>query len=137
MTLAGKGFPLAETAAGEVRGGRGRTLDEITLAAVLAGEVRMEDLRITPEVLRAQAAIARAAGRAPLAANFERAAELVAVPQEVIMATYELLRPGRAADRAALLERAAMLRRDYGAEAIARFIEAAAGHYHRRGIVGD
>ena len=41
-----------------------------------------------------------------LAANFERAAELVDVPQDVVMAVYELLRPGRAKDKAPLLDAA-------------------------------
>ena len=45
-----------------------------------------------------QAGIARAAGRDRLALNLERAAELVAVPQDVILETYEMLRPGRLSD---------------------------------------
>lgn len=130
-------FPLAETAPERILGGRGKPLDSLTLEAVLAGEVTMEDLRITPEALRAQAEIARAAGRAALAANFERAAELVGAPQDLIMETYEMLRPGRVASRQTLLDRAALFRRDHGAEGIARFLEGAAAQYHRRGLVGD
>ena len=57
-----------------------------------------------------QAEIARAAGRPMLAANFERAAELVDVPQDFIMSVYELLRPGRAKDKTPLLEAAQTLR---------------------------
>lgn len=128
-------YPLAETAPERLRGARGQVLADLTLEAVLAGEVTMEDLRITAEALRAQAAIARAAGRATLAENFERGAELVAVPQDLIMDTYEMLRPGRVRNRQALLDRAEMLRRDHGAEAIARFLEQAAAHYHRRGFM--
>jgi propanediol dehydratase small subunit len=44
-------------------------------------------------VLRLQAGIARDAGRDRLALNFERAADLVAVPQDLILKTYEMLRP--------------------------------------------
>ena len=130
-------YPLAESAAERLRGARGRALADLTLEAVLAGEVTMEDLRITAEALRAQAAIARAAGRATLAENFERGAELVAVPQDLIMDTYEMLRPGRVRNRQALLDRAELLRRDHGAEAIARFLEQAAAHYHRRGLMPE
>jgi propanediol dehydratase small subunit len=127
-------YPLAETCPEKVRGPRGRALDEITLDAVMAGEVTMEDLRITPEALRNQAQIARAAGRATLAENFERAAELVSVPQDVIMDTYELLRPGRARSRQDLLERAELLRSVHAAPGIAAFVEEAAAAYERRGL---
>lgn len=134
-TLAG--YPLAETAPDRIRGGRGRALDDLTLEAVVAGDVTIEDLRITAEALKAQAIIARGAGRPTLAENFERGAELVAVPQDLIMQTYDMLRPGRVRSRRALIEHAELFRRDYGAEGIARFIETAAEFYHRRGLVSD
>jgi len=130
-------FPLAETASDRIRGPRGMTLDDITAEAVARGNATIEDLRITPEALRAQASIALDAGRDALAENFERAAELVAVPGELIMATYEMLRPGRASNRKALLDQAAMLRSAYGADSIATFLENAADHYHRRGVLKD
>lgn len=127
-------FPLAETAPGKVRGARGKALGDLTLDAVMTGEVTIEDLRITPEALLAQAEIARDAGRAALAGNFERAAELVHVPQDLIMDTYEMLRPGRVKDASLIRERAAMLRRDHGAVKLAEFLETAATHYARRGL---
>jgi propanediol dehydratase small subunit len=130
-------YPLAENAPEQIRSGRGKALDELTIDAVLSGDVTIEDLRITPEALKAQAEIARRAGRPSLAANFERGAELVSVPQDLIMETYELLRPGRANSRKILLDRAEMFRRDYGAEQIALFLEMAAEQYHRRRIIGD
>jgi propanediol dehydratase small subunit len=135
MALKITDFPLAETAPDRIRGGRGKVLDELTLEAVLAGSVTIEDLRITPQALCAQAEIARAAGRVTLAANFERGAELVAVPEDLIMETYEMLRPGRVRDRQVLLDRADMFRRQFRAEQIARFLEVAAEHYHRRGLM--
>ena len=93
MTHDRKDYPLAETRPGSVTGKRGKALSGITLDAVLAGEVTMEDLRITPRALQAQAEIAEDVGRRTLAANFRRAAELVDVPQDFIMEVYELLRP--------------------------------------------
>ena len=57
---------------GAVTGKHGKALPEITLDAVLAGEVTMEDLRITPHALQAQADVARDVGRPTLALNFER-----------------------------------------------------------------
>lgn len=127
-------YPLAETRPDAVRALSGKAMSEITLDAVLDGRVTMDDLRIDASALRAQAAIARAAGRETLARNLERGADLVAVPQEVIMATYDLLRPGRAKDAAELLAAARRLRGEYGAETVAAFIEEAAEVYARRGL---
>lgn len=127
-------YPLAETRPGEVRGARGLSLDDITLDAVMAGDVSMEDLRITSKALKQQAEIAQVAGRTSLAANFLRAAELTGVPQDVIMATYELLRPGRAADKQVMMDAAHRLRSEFGAERMAGFVEEAADVYDRRGL---
>lgn len=127
-------YPLAEKRPELVRGAGGKPLGAITLDGVVSGEVTLDDLRITPTALRQQAEIARAAGRVTLAANFERAAELCDVPQDVIMAVYELLRPGRAKDKAPLLEAARTLRETYGATRMAAFVEEAAAVYERRGL---
>ena len=127
-------YPLAEKRPELVKGRGGKPLAAITLDRVVSGEVTLDDLRITPEALRQQAEIARAAGRATLAANFERAAELCDVPQDFIMAVYELLRPGRARDKGPLLEAARTLRETYGATRMAAFVEEAAAVYERRGL---
>ena len=117
-------YPLAETRSDRIKGKRGKSLDDITLDSVVAGRVTMEDLRITPQ----------AAGRPTLALNFERAAELVGVPQDFIMSSYEMLRPGRAKSRDQLLEVANTFRQVYKAERMAKFIEEAADTYERRGL---
>jgi propanediol dehydratase small subunit len=127
-------YPLAETAPQSVKGQRGKAYSDITLDAVIKGDVTMEDLRITPDALRAQASIACDVNRPTLAKNFERAAELVAVPQELIMQVYELLRPGRAKSRDDLLTAAKTMRDTYKAHDIAAFIEEAAQTYEERGL---
>ena len=127
-------YPLAENRPDIVRGKRGKTLDEITLGGVIDGRVTMEDLRITGEALRQQAEIARAAGRPTLAANFERAAEMVDVPQDAIMRIYELLRPGRAKSTDDLLAAAKELRDVHGARVLSDFVEEAAEVYEKRGL---
>jgi propanediol dehydratase small subunit len=127
-------YPLAENRPELIRGRRGKGLDDITLQELVAGEVDMEDLRITPEALKLQAEIAGAAGRPTLAANFERGAELVAVPQDFLMHVYGLLRPGRARDKQSLLAAAKTLRETYGASRVADFVEEAAEVYERRGL---
>lgn len=127
-------YPLAEKRPDLARTRRGKKLEDLTLAAIEGGEVALEDLRITPEALRQQAEIARDAGRPTLGRNFERAAELVDVPQDVILRIYELLRPGRATGKADLIEAANLLRGTYKAEQMACFIEEAAEVYERRGL---
>ena len=127
-------YPLAEKRPEWVKTSGGKGIEELTLEAVRAGELTLADLAITPRALRDQAHIAKAAGRPTLARNFERAAELVAVPNDVLLAVYEKLRPGRVSSRAELVEAAARMRRDYGAERIAAFIEEAAEVYERRGL---
>ena len=103
-------YPLAETRPERVRALSGKPMAAITLDAVLAGEVGMDDVRIDADALRQQAAIARAAGRPTLARNLERGADLVAVPQDVIMRVYDLLRPGRARSKDELYAAARALR---------------------------
>lgn len=127
-------YPLAENRPDLIRGPRGADLRDLTLEALVEGAVTLEDLRITPDALRYQAEISRSANRGTLGDNFERASELVDVPQAFIMSVYELLRPGRAANKDALLEAAATLRDKYGASRMAEFVEEAAAVYERRGL---
>jgi propanediol dehydratase small subunit len=127
-------YPVAEKRPDLARTRDGKRLDDLTLEALEAGKVALEDLRITPVALSQQAEISVAAGRPTLARNFERASELVDVPQDVILKIYELLRPGRAKGKSDLLEAANLLRRTYKADQMAAFIEEAAEVYERRGL---
>lgn len=127
-------YPLSETRPEQVRTASGKALPELTLDAVMDGSVGLRDLSITPDALRQQAEIARAAGRDTLARNFERAAEMVSVPAEVVLETYELLRPGRTRDKQRLLDAADRLRDEFAAPLLAAFVEEAAEVYERRGL---
>lgn len=127
-------YPVAERTPERVTGQRGKPLDALTLEAAIAGDLEMEDLRITPQALRQQAQIARSVGRAALAGNFDRAAEMTSLPQEEIMQVYELLRPGRAESKQVLLDAASRLRTHYDAPRLADFVEEAAAQYDRRGL---
>lgn len=127
-------YPLAEKRPDLVRTRGGKALDDLTLAAIESGQVALEDLRITPDALCLQAEIATSAGRPTLGRNFDRAAELIDVPQEEILRIYELLRPGRAKGKGDLLAAARLLREAYGAPKMAAFIEEAAEVYERRGL---
>ena len=127
-------YPLSEHRADLIRTRTGKSLDAITVAALKSGAATMEDLRITRDALRMQAEIAEAAGRPRLGANFERAAEMVDVPQDVLLQAYELLRPGRAKSKQDLLAAAKTFRDRYKAERVAAFLEEAADVYERRGL---
>jgi len=117
-------YPLAEMQPRRLKTPLGIPFEQITLAAVLDGRVTMADLRVTPEALELQAEIARAAGRPQLAENLGRAAELARVPEELILRTYNALRPGRAT-KADLLALAAQLEEQYHARRCARLIREA------------
>ncbi len=127
-------YPLAENRPDLVRGQRGKSLDGLNLEALTSGDVVLEDLRITGRALEMQAEIARTGNRPKLADNFERASELVEIPQDYLMEIYELLRPGRAPDKTALLEVAGNLRATYNATRMAEFIEEAADVYDARDL---
>lgn len=127
-------YPISEARPDLIKGRRGKGLEELTLDKLISGEVTLEDLRITPEALKLQGEVAEAAGRPTLARNFERAAELADLPQDVIMRIYELLRPGRAKSKDDLLAAAAELRDQYNAKRMAVFVEEAAEVYERRGL---
>lgn len=90
-------------------------------------------MEITRETLSEQARTARAAGFTQLAENFERAAELTAVPAADLLRFYELLRPGRSSHQE-LLAAADELERKHGASINAEFVREAAAVYLARGL---
>lgn len=130
-------YPLANKHPEWVKTATNKTLDELTLENVLSGTIGAQDLRITPETLRIQAAIARDAGRDRLAMNFERAAELTAVPDERILDIYNALRPYRST-QAELEAIADDLENRYQAKICAAFVREAASLYvQRKKLKGD
>jgi propanediol dehydratase small subunit len=127
-------YPLSEKRPELIRTRTGKPLDAITVQSLKSGAATMSDLRITKDALLMQAEIAEAAGRPRLGANFQRASEMVEVPQDVLLQAYELLRPGRAKAKAELLDAARTFRDTYKAERVAAFLEEAAEVYERRGL---
>jgi propanediol dehydratase small subunit len=111
----------------------GIPLAEVTLDALRDGRIDSSEIRATPETLRLQSEVARAAGRVQLAEGLERAAELAAVPDELLLAVYTALRPRRAT--AAELEGWAARLEGQGAEKTAAFVREAAVAYEERGLL--
>ncbi|MDX6629788.1 MAG: propanediol dehydratase small subunit [Gaiellales bacterium] len=126
------GYPLAENDDGEVRTSSGVRVTEITLAAVVNGEIGPEDIRVSPDVLRQQADFAQEGGNPQLADNLRRGAELVAFSDEDLLELYESLRPGRSS--ALELEQLAERLEAHGAGLCAALVREARGAYVRRGL---
>jgi len=114
----------------------GRTLEELTMEAVLKGELTQADFRISAETLRHQADLAEANGYPELAQNLRRAAELTGLTNEEVLAIYSTLRPGRTTYRQlqALAER---LEQVHSAPLTAALVREAAEVYLRRGLISE
>lgn len=117
-----------------VRTASGRSLDEVTMEALLSGELTTEDFRISGETLRRQADAAEEAGYRALADNLRRAAELTTIANDEVLRIYDALRPGRSTcgELIALADR---LAEEHNAPLIADLVREAAEVYRGRGIV--
>jgi propanediol dehydratase small subunit len=111
----------------------GVALGDVTLAAIRAGKLGADEMRATPATLCLQAEVARAAGRTQLSESLERAAELAAVPDDLLLEIYTALRPGRATaeELAAWAERL----ESFAAAGTAAFVREAAAAYEDRGLL--
>ena len=113
-----------------------RTLDpaEITLENVRLGQVSAEDLSIRRETLLNQAQLAEQEGYPQLARNFRRAAEQTALPNDVLLAAYEKLRPYRAT-YFELLSLAQEIAARYDAPETGAYIREAAEAYREKDLL--
>lgn len=127
-------YPMLEKHHDAIRTPTGKTVDEITLDRVMDGQITMADVRISPEMLRAQADIAQDAGKPAMGENLRRAAELTGVPDSEVIRMYDLLRPNRAT-KAELAELARKLDETYHAPMCAALVREAAEVYEKRGIL--
>jgi propanediol dehydratase small subunit len=128
-------YPLGTRRPDLVSTPSGLALGDVTLDALREGRLAPADIGATPETLRLQAEVARAAGRAPLAESLERAAELATLPEELLLAVYTALRPRRAT--AAELDEWATRLDGHGAGKTAAFVREAAAAYVARGLLAD
>ena len=110
----------------------GRELGSITIDDAVAGRLALDDVRIHPETLRAQATAAEADGNPQLGAHLRRAAELTSLSEREILTIYEALRPNRTSPEQ-LDEMAADLDRRQ-ASFCASLVREAAAVYRRRDL---
>ena len=127
-------YPLGEYEKDKITSKTGKRLDDINLSEVLKNHVSSDDIKISKETLKAQGQIAKEAGNAPMEKNFERAAELVDVPDDVILKMYDKLRPNRST-KLELVQMAQELIEKYNAKNCARLVMEAADVYEKRGIL--
>ena len=127
-------YPLGETNPDFIKGYSGKSLDEINIEAVMSGDVKETDIRISRKVLLLQAEVARQAGRIQLAKSFVRSAELIDIPDDRILEIYNMLRPNRSteAELDALVKE---LEQVYEAEMCAELVRETRNVYKDRGIL--
>ena len=126
-----KDYPLATKRPEDISTPTGKNLNDITLENILNGDIKPEDVRISPETLEMQAQIAEGMNRAAIARNLRRAAELIKVPDDRILEMYNALRPFRST-KEDLLKIADELENVYGAKVNADFIREAVEVYEKR-----
>ena len=127
-------YPLGARRPDLVTTPSGLNQSEVTLESLRAGSLDPEDIRATAETIRRQAAVALAAGRAQLAENLMRAAELASVPSATVLDVYTALRPRRSSAQA-LRDLADRLEQEHGAPRTAAFVREALEAYEQRGLL--
>lgn len=126
-----KDYPLAIKRSDDIKTPTGKNFKDITLENILSGDIKPEDVRISPETLEMQAQIAEGMNREAIARNFRRAAELIKVPDDRILEIYNALRPFRST-KEELLTIAEELENVYGAKVNADFVREAVEIYEKR-----
>ena len=127
-------YPLGEYEKERITSKTGKKLTDITLDEVMKDHVSSDDIKISKEMLKAQGQVAKEAGNEPMEKNFERAAELVDVPDDVILKMYDKLRPNRST-KLELVMMAQELLEKYNARNCAKLVMEAAEVYEKRGIL--
>lgn len=127
-------YPLGEYEKERIASKTGKKLTDITLDEVMKDHVSSDDIKISKEMLKAQGQVAKEAGNDPMEKNFERAAELVDVPDDIILKMYDKLRPNRST-KLELVMMAQKLLEKYNARNCAKLVMEAAEVYEKRGIL--
>lgn len=127
-------YPLGQNEADRITSRTGKKLADITLDAIKQGKITADDIKISKEMLKNQGQVSLEADNPPMHKNFERASELVDVPDQVILEMYNKLRPNRST-KLELVEMAKELLEQYGAVHCAKLVMEAADIYEKRGIL--
>lgn len=126
-------YPLSKSDI-NIKSRSGKSLSDITIDEVIKGRVTGEDIKISKETLKLQADIANSEGRTQLGENFNRASELVDIPDSELLIIYNMLRPNRSTEKELLLK-AKEIREKYNAISCSDLIIDAVNVYKKRGIL--
>ena len=124
-------YPLGKNKSEIIHTPNGVNIEDITFDHIESGIMKTDDCRTSRESLMYQAQIALQSGNRNLAENFYRAAEMVEIESDRIIAIYNALRPYRSTEEE-LLGVVRELREKHQAERTAAFIEEAAEILKRR-----
>ena len=127
-------YPLYKKHPDLIKAKSGRGINDISIEKVMEGEIQGDDLRISAETLEYQAQIQESFGNPQVAANFRRAAELIDVPDDKIIAIYNAMRPNKSTKQE-LLDFADEMEYKYNAKKNAALIREAAEIHEKRGML--
>ena len=127
-------YPLGEFEKDSIKSKTGKKLNEITIEEIKKGKITANDIKISKETLKKQAQVAENADNLQLAMNFERATELVDVPDDIILSMYNKLRPNRSTKKE-LLDLADELKNKYSAVNCGKLVLEAVEIYEKRGVL--
>lgn len=127
-------YPLSEKMTDKIKSPTGKALDDITLEALMNGDITSDDVKIAPETLEMQAQVADSIGRKAFARNLRRAAELIAIPDERVLEIYNAMRPNRST-KSELMAIAEEVESKYDAKINGAFIRECADVYERRNVL--
>ena len=127
-------YPFGENEKESITSKTGKKLTDITLDEIMKNHVSSDDIKISKEMLKAQGQVAKENGNDPMEKNFERAAELVDVPDDIILKMYDKLRPNRSTKLELVLMAKELLEK-YHAHNCAKLVMEAAEVYEKRGIL--
>ena len=133
-TFTQEDYPMLQKHGDIIQTPTGKRVSDITLENVLNQSVDIKDVRISSEMLHAQAQIAESAGKKQIGENLKRAAELTQVPDDIIIKMYEMLRPNRST-KVQLDELTQTLLNQYHAPMCAQLVREAAAVYEKRNIL--
>lgn len=127
-------YPLSQNLPPEnIKSKTGKSLKDITIENILSGNIQAEDIKISKDTLLLQGQIAEQKGRPQLKENFQRASELIEIPDHILLGIYDKLRPNRST-KEELLQIAQELIINYKAHNCAKLIMEAAAVYEKRGL---
>ena len=126
-------YPFAEYEKDAITSKTGKKFTDITLEEVMKGTSRRMTSR-SPRTCSKPGPGGQRSGQRSHGEDFERAAELVDVPDDVILKMYDKLRPNRST-KLELVMMAQELLEKYNAKNCARLVMEAAEVYEKRGIL--